>query len=332
LVAAAAFLSKKTIGRYHSFYDRAYNKARQIQSNYLKKLAKASLRAQRKAAAKQSILQNNWREVSMQAPAGMSAAHSASENLSFDPDILEPKKIAAQAKAEALAWLKKYQKKLPRSGHKGHTSAIVNKLLQEASGVKVSVSTEETFEAGSTMKVHVKVIDKDGKAITGTFRSVPAAGHHLAQHFPSKKALEGLKEVQLRGSAKGHTWLCSGATIRLGPPGGVVINLRVAGNASDASKLGFWVNGTSSVTLVPDTSSSKEPSVGEDSHGHKKNCLAFRATKDCNWNGTRVPHDDKSCTSKIQSSQSGYCQCASGMVGQADCGHHIFTCKDLCKA
>eukprot|EP00301_Raphidiophrys_heterophryoidea_P007809 c12976_g1_i2.p1 GENE.c12976_g1_i2~~c12976_g1_i2.p1 ORF type:complete len:1619 (+),score=400.81 c12976_g1_i2:36-4859(+) len=60
-------------------------------------------------------------------------------------------------------------------------------------------------------------------------------------------------------------------------------------------------------------------------------CVAFRQTAQCSFNGTRQPSRDLSCHNEIQPYMTGYCECnGSRIVAAVDCGHVPFKCEIEC--
>ena len=64
---------------------------------------------------------------------------------------------------------------------------------------------------------------------------------------------------------------------------------------------------------------------------HKDRCVSWRQTSGCQPTGKRQPHEDQSCTTKIKSGSSGYCECDAGVrAAESACEHPPFTCADKC--
>jgi tetratricopeptide (TPR) repeat protein len=64
---------------------------------------------------------------------------------------------------------------------------------------------------------------------------------------------------------------------------------------------------------------------------HKDRCVSWRQTSGCQPTGKRQPHEDQSCTTKIKSGWSGYCECDAGVrAAESACEHPPFTCADKC--
>lgn len=58
-------------------------------------------------------------------------------------------------------------------------------------------------------------------------------------------------------------------------------------------------------------------------------CIGWHQTSECAAAGPLEPQNDQDCSTPIQSSWSGYCECADRVVG-FDCGHSVITCAEAC--
>lgn len=319
VLASAMFYQNKGKGHYTSFLNREINKVYNKMMREFHIVANYSLHAQvqefelvyrqaRKAVFAQIFKPTN---------AGYDAAMKKREELAWAPPTMAV--LKARAKAHATAWLKRYRAKLPKHG-KGHTAALVKKMVDAETGAKIFMKTGVLSNAQSTMRPEV-IIKGSARTIKGKIRAVPGAGLSSAQHFASRKGLGKLINVQLKGTGHDHTWFCQKISVRIGPK--EIVFLSAGKDTAD----GFWLNGTQTVTLKPSKKLKRDalklPATA---------CIGFKSTSGCNATGLREPDDDKSCKATVEGAFSGYCSCGSGIVSRVDCGHAPFTCEELCKA
>jgi len=324
--ASGMFLQNKIMGHYQSFFIRQLNKNYAKMAKIFNGIVKISLAAEKKAFVDEYTANRKavFAQVYKQATAGRTSAQAARDKVAWIPPSIAQMKIAA--KKAAAKWLKHYTKRLPKTGAAGHNAAIVKKMVDEATGVKFFMYTGLQDNAQSDMKPKVTVVGTQG-TIKGQLRSVPGHGEQGSQHIASKMSIGDIKKVIITGDGSTDGWYCRKIGIRMGPKQSKMIPLTVADNTH---LTGFWLNGTQSRVLKPDSyaiTASKKKVASDDPHA----CFGFRATRACNASAARNPTDDKKCTTKIDSSMSGYCECGSGPVSKVDCGHRTFKCVDLCK-
>lgn len=60
-------------------------------------------------------------------------------------------------------------------------------------------------------------------------------------------------------------------------------------------------------------------------------CVGWRDTQECSSTGPRDPANDQDCSTPIDSTHSGYCDCGGSTIDM-NCGHSTFTCAELCAA
>ncbi|CAH0513216.1 unnamed protein product [Peronospora belbahrii] len=86
--------------------------------------------------------------------------------------------------------------------------------------------------------------------------------------------------------------------------------------------------------LVPTVLLSELPLYAADrttSSTTTSHCVKWRATSNCDPHGQREPTNDATCSQRISSSLSGFCECEGRRhVREVNCDHHEFTCEEAC--
>jgi len=310
-VAATLFLKSKSSGHYTSFLHREIAKVERRMRRDFNYVAKGAFHAE-KAAYESSYMKNRdafFKHVSVQAPASVKAAKKVQATLNWTPPTLkEMKKIAA---AEAKKFLEDYKKKAPSTGK------LIKRMVDEAAGIKLYMTTTSITNAQSTMKPKIKFVGTAGDLV-GEIRAVPGRGLSSVQHFPTSKPIGKLLSVELAGTGAGLKWNVKSLRVRVGGQKGEVVPIIT-------SKPGtFWLKSAKKVTLKPDKKSMAKLKY------NKQSCLKWHATQECDPNGKSDPDENKECSEEIDSTMSGYCMCDTGKVAKVECGHATFTCIEMC--
>ena len=61
-------------------------------------------------------------------------------------------------------------------------------------------------------------------------------------------------------------------------------------------------------------------------------CLGWRQTGQCRASGPREARADSTCTARINSGRSGYCECSGHTQRSYNCGHETLTCEAVCNS
>jgi len=313
VVAATMFLQSKSFGHYTGFLQREVAKVEKKMRELHNFVAKSSFDAEQ-SAFEESYNKNRqefFDHVAVQAPAAMAASETASAQYPWNPPTVE--ELKAKAQEAAKKFMADFQK-----SH-GDPSSLLRRITEEVGGVKLFITTGTVTDATSTMKPSITIKGKNSE-LTKEIRAVPAAGSMMVQHLPAKEAIGDIKSVILTGTGAGLKWNVAGLKIR---SGGVDANIHSFTTGKPET---FWLKSGETVELFP--VATPEAQVGDTVANH---CQGFKATMQCDGKGTRDKESDKTCGEDIDSSLSGFCQCASGAAKSVDCGHDTFSCEEICK-
>jgi hypothetical protein len=313
VVAATMFLQSKSFGHYKGFLQREVAKVEKKMRELHNFVAKSSFDAEQ-AAFEESYKKNRqmfFDHVSVQAPAAMAASETASAKYPWTPPTME--ELKAKAQEAAKKFMADFQK------NHGDPSSLLRRITEEVGGVKLFIETGSVTDAASTMKPSITIKGKDSE-LTKEIRAVPAAGSMMVQHLPAKEAIGDISSVVLTGTGAGLKWNVAGLKLRLG---GVDASIHRFTTGKEGT---FWLKSGETVELFP--VAEPEAQAGDTVANH---CAGFKATMQCDGKGARDKDGDKNCEEAIDSSMSGFCQCAGGAAKSVDCGHDTFTCEEICK-
>jgi len=313
-IAATMFLKSKGAGRYHSFLQREIAKVQRKMRHDFDVVAKSAFGAEEDAFEESVSKDENafFAHVSVQAPAGVSAAVQTAGKLPWRPPTMAAmKKIAAKHSAKFLA---EFKKKI-----KGNPAKLIKTMVDQAGGVKLFFATAETTNAQSTMKPTIKFIGKE-HSMEGEIRTVPGRGSVFVQHFGTSRPIGKIQKVELTGTGKGLKWNCASIKVRVGGQDASVYPL-----ITQEESKSFWLKSGETVELKVD------PKAATKGIYTKQGCMGWRATEECDGHGKESPSNNKGCTDQIDSSMSGFCKCDTGALKRLDCGHATFTCDEMCK-
>jgi len=314
VVAAMLFLQNKGMGHYKSFLAHEVAKVQKRMREEHNFVAKAAFDGAQEAFEKAYKQEREayFAMVSAQAPAAVDAANQAAAEFGWTPPSME--ELKAKADKASKEFMAEFQQR------HNDPSSMLRRITEEVGGVKLFIVTGTVTDATSTMKPSITIKGKHSE-LTKEIRAVPAVGCMMVQHLPAKEAIGDIESVVLTGTGAGLKWNVAGLKIRSGGVDAGIYRF-TSGNPGT-----FWLESGKTVELFP------EPKPETSSEEKIANpCSGFKATMQCDGKkGTRDKDSDKVCNEDIDSSMSGYCQCAAGAAKAVDCGHDTFTCEEICK-
>jgi len=312
-LAATLFLSSKSMGQYKSFLTREVAKVQARMRQEFNIVAKTGFKAAKRAFkdAYNADRVAFFKQASVQATASREASDGASKKYNWSPPTYkEMKKIAD---TNAKEFMKKFAKKMV------DPSKLIKELIEEAGGIKLFVSSTGLANAGSTMKPRIKFIGSKADA-EDTVRVVPGPSSTFVQHFKLAEPVGKVTKIVLIGTGTNEAWNGQKVRIRVGSKDAEITPF-TCGKADS-----FWLKSGDSIECSAD-----EDAVAREQY-NKAQCQGWKQTHGCSGSGKRKTEDDKLCTTPIDSSDSGYCECDEGPRATVDCGHDTFTCNEICAA